>query len=72
MVTYESKHEAVGLSVKEAAEKSGVGRSTIYEAIASGKLKARKLGRRTIVLEADRREWLENLPVIKASVCEVA
>jgi excisionase family DNA binding protein len=65
--THEHQYEAVGRSVKETAEKSGVCRSIVYEEIASGRLKARKLGRRTIILESDRRAWLESLPVVKAS-----
>jgi excisionase family DNA binding protein len=39
------------------------GRTTIYAAIKSGALKARKIGRRTIILEEDLRGWLASLPM---------
>ena len=56
----------LGLTVPEAAKVAGVGRSTVYEELASGRLKARKLGRRTIILEADLRDWLAALPAMKS------
>ena len=41
----------------------GIGsRSTIYEAIAAKKLRARKRGRSTIILPDDLEEYLQNLP----------
>jgi excisionase family DNA binding protein len=39
------------------------GRTTIYAAIKSGALKARKIGRRTIILDEDLRGWLASLPM---------
>jgi excisionase family DNA binding protein len=59
--------EQLGYSIAEAAKAAGVGRSTIYEQIASGRLHARKLGRRTIILKSDYREWLASLPKLKPS-----
>ncbi len=41
----------------------GVGsRTTVYEAIKSGALKARKRGKSTIILPPDLAEYLESLP----------
>ncbi len=41
----------------------GIGsRSTIYQAIATKKLRARKRGRSTIILPPDLAEYLESLP----------
>jgi excisionase family DNA binding protein len=54
-----------GLSVNETCTVAGIGRTKIYEAIANGSLKARKLGKRTIVLRSDLREFLVGLPVLK-------
>jgi excisionase family DNA binding protein len=53
------------LSISDACETAGVGRSTIYAAIAEGQLKARKLGRRTLILRDDLTQFLIALPEIK-------
>ena len=53
------------LSISEACEMASVGRSTIYTAIAEGSLKARKLGRRTLILRDDLSHFLVALPEIK-------
>jgi excisionase family DNA binding protein len=39
-----------------------VGPSTIWAKIASGEIPAKKAGRRTLILDADLREYLSNLP----------
>ena len=46
----------------EAARAAGVGRSTIFEDIKVGRLKARKAGRRTLILRDDLAAWLASLP----------
>lgn len=51
-------------SVAEAAKAAGLGRSTIYEAITKGALRARKHGKRTLILHDDLRDWLDSLPCI--------
>jgi len=51
-------------SIAEASARSGIGRTTIYELINSGKLPARKRGRRTLILAGDLRRCLESLPPI--------
>jgi excisionase family DNA binding protein len=57
-----TKHKSL-LSITEARKRlGGSGRTKIYELIGSGKLTARKLGRRTF-LEADQvDELIESLP----------
>ena len=52
-------------SIAETMAQSGLGRDTIYKAIHEGKLKARKLGRRTVVLASDLQAFLESLPVME-------
>lgn len=47
-----------GLSVVEAAERAGVCRRLIYQAIGSGALPAVKCGRRTIILAPALDAWL--------------
>ncbi|WP_072377654.1 helix-turn-helix domain-containing protein [Hyphomicrobium sp. NDB2Meth4] len=51
-------------SVAEAAEHAGVCRDTIYGAITSGALTARKLGRRTLILKAELDGYLRSLPLV--------
>ena len=50
--------EPLALNVPEAARLAGVGRSTIYTEISSGKLKIIKVGRRTIITMEELRSWL--------------
>ena len=54
---------AVGLTIEGAVAASGIGRTLIFRAIQRGDLRARKLGRRTIVLRDDLTEFLKSLPV---------
>ncbi len=54
--------EKQALTFKDITMRGGGCRSTLYKAIAAGKLKARKRGRSTIVLAPDFAEYLENLP----------
>ncbi len=63
----EQRLETLGYSVHERAKLASVGRSTIYEELASGRLRGRKLGRRTIITGVDLREWLAALPAVKPS-----
>jgi excisionase family DNA binding protein len=53
-------------SVDEVTRISGLGRSTVYEAIGAGHLIARKAGRRTVILAVDLNRWLDNLPMMEA------
>ena len=57
-----SRLEPEGLSVAETEQVSGLGKTKIYEAIKSGRLKARKFGKRTIILPHELREFLASLP----------
>ena len=51
--------------IKELAKDGPFGRSKLYVLIRQGKLRAKKLGRATIVLDEDWRECLKNLPELK-------
>jgi len=52
-------------SIAEACAEARAGRTSIYEAIRTGALRAVKRGRRTIVLADDLRRYLEALPAIE-------
>ncbi len=60
-------NQVLGYSIHEVTRISGASRTTIYEEISAGRLKARKLGRRTIILDADLRQWLASLPAMRSS-----
>ena len=48
-------------SLAEITRDSGLGRTTIYSEINSGRLKIVKVGRRTLVTRPAREAWLEQL-----------
>jgi hypothetical protein len=50
----------IGHTVQEATTASGLGRTSIYEAIKQGQLRAVKRGSRTVILNLA--QWLESLP----------
>jgi excisionase family DNA binding protein len=58
-------HDKIAFTINEAARVSGLSRSLLYIAIGSGALRARKCGRRTLVLARDLSAWIERLPTIE-------
>jgi Helix-turn-helix domain len=61
----ESPFRRVAHSIPEVCAATGLGRDSVYAAIRTGKLVARKYGRRTVVLEDDMRAFLEALPKLE-------
>lgn len=59
--------QPVALSIADAVQLSGLGRSKLYQSIASGELAARKYGRRTLILRGDLERFLSALPQIASS-----
>jgi len=53
-----------GLSIAEACAVAGIGRTKIYQAISDGSLKARKCGKRTLILRDELRHFLASLPIV--------
>jgi excisionase family DNA binding protein len=52
-------------NIEEAMQQTGVGRSLLYAEIAAGRLVARKIARRTLILDSDLRAWLEASPRLR-------
>ena len=52
-------------TIAEACTATRTGKTVLYEAIKSGELRAVKRGRRTLVLSADLKKWIEKLPTIE-------
>ncbi len=49
------------LSIEEACSITGLGRTKLYQLINAGELKARKIGKRTVILQEDIEGFLSNL-----------
>ena len=52
----------ITVTIREACELSGLGRSTIYNLFKSGDLTPRKCGKRTLILVKELEDYLSNLP----------
>jgi excisionase family DNA binding protein len=58
----EVPREKLTFTLKEAAQALGVSKSTLYKALAEGKLSAIKLGNRTLIPADALRAWLAAMP----------
>ncbi len=54
--------EAIDRSPRAFANRNGISLTTVYNQMRSGQLKAKKLGKRTLITAEAEKEWLENLP----------
>ncbi|MCK9361785.1 helix-turn-helix domain-containing protein [Patescibacteria group bacterium] len=61
----EKERTQMAHSIEEASMTTNLGRDLIYEAIRTGKLRAKKFGRRTIITDEDLRAFVENLPILE-------
>jgi excisionase family DNA binding protein len=57
---------------KEACAMLGIGVNSFYEAVRDGRLRAKKLGAKTLVLHADLEEFARSLPDLKLAKKAVA
>ena len=54
----------IAIPIDEAARRSGLGRTSIYEAINRGELPLRKAGRRSLIRVDDLKAWIDALPTV--------
>jgi excisionase family DNA binding protein len=54
-------------TISDVGKRAGIGRTLIYSEIAAGRLRARKVGRRTVILSADLAAWLKALPALRTT-----
>lgn len=54
------------MSIDEFCQRYGPGRTKAYEELKSGRLRERKIGKRTIIAEDDAEDWLRRLPTIES------
>ena len=64
-----SRREA--FAVSEFCDRYGICRDTFYQEVRRGRLRARKLGMKTIVLRADADAWVATMPALELSATGV-
>jgi excisionase family DNA binding protein len=62
LATNEAHPKCAAYSIPQAMTVIGIGRDKLYKLIREGKLPARKLGRKTLILATDLEAFLESLP----------
>lgn len=60
--THNSEQSRVALCVNDACASLSISRTTLYEEIASGRLRAVKCGKRTLIPADGIKAWLAGLP----------
>lgn len=54
--------EKLAYQILEFCKVAGVGKTTVYQEMAAGRLKAKKVGARTLITAESGQAWLDNLP----------
>jgi excisionase family DNA binding protein len=55
-------------AVREFCDRYGISRDTFYAEVRRGRLRALKLGKKTLVLKSDAESWAQSLPELHACV----
>ena len=58
------------MSIRTFCKTYDIGRTSAYTEIRAGRLKVRKVGRRTIITADDAEEWLSRLPELHGAIVE--
>lgn len=59
-----SFEQKISFTIEQAVKATGIGRTAIFAAIKSGRLVARKNGRRTLIASNDLQQFISNLPTV--------
>lgn len=54
----------IAVTIPEAVEISGIGRTNLYKLFKAGAIKPRKVGKRTLILVEELDAYLKSLPVL--------
>ncbi len=65
MTVTENSEIPLALSPSDVCRCYGIGKTQLYAEIKAGRIKARKLGRRTLIAASDVQAWFNALPVSK-------
>jgi excisionase family DNA binding protein len=60
------------MSIRAFCERYDIGRTKVYGEIRAGRLRALKVGKRTLISADAAEEWLNRLPAINEAIDEVA
>jgi hypothetical protein len=60
-----AKEERRAMTIRDFSSRYRIGRTLIYEEIAAGRLQARKVANRTLILQDEAEAWSRALPTIK-------
>jgi len=55
-------------AVREFCARYGICRQTFYDELKRGRIKAKKLGKKTVILRSDAENWASSLPALNLAV----
>lgn len=55
-------NDKISLTIQDVSKTTGIGRTKVFELIRDGKLPARKIGTRTLILAQDLKAFIDKLP----------
>jgi hypothetical protein len=58
--------EIIDRSPRGVAARNGISIPTVFRELAAGRLKAKKIGRRTVITEQDEKAWIDALPAFRS------